>query len=107
MKRRAFLVAVSFAVLSIPVSAVWTNSSNGLTGSVPAIANLVVDASIGSTLYATTSSGTIFRSSDGGASWKLGGIAGVNVVALDPSSASTVYAGTTTGIFKSTDGGDN
>src|SRR5215475_11132155 len=83
----------------------WTSVSNGLTGSAPAIANLVIDASTGSTLYASTSSGGIFRSTDGGTSWRaLGGIDGVNVVALNPSSASTVYAGASTGVFKSTDG---
>jgi photosystem II stability/assembly factor-like uncharacterized protein len=86
----------------------WTSASSGLAGSVPAITALVIDASTGSTLYATTSSGGIFRSSDGGGSWRaLGGISAVNAVALDPSSASTVYAGASTGIFKSTDGGDH
>jgi hypothetical protein len=44
----------------------WTSVSNGLTGSVPSITALVVETSTGSTLYASTSAGGIFRSSDAG-----------------------------------------
>ena len=109
MKKLALFFGCTLVLLSADTfGPKWTSVSNGLTGSIPSITALVVEASTGSTLYASTSAGAIFRSSDGGVSWRaLGGIPGVNVVALDPSSASTVYAGASTGIFKSTDGGDH
>jgi|SRR5579872_1214766 len=109
MKKLALFFGCALVLLSADTfGPKWTSVSNGLTGSVPSIAALVVEASTGSTLYASTSAGAIFRSSDGGVSWRaLGGIPGLNIVALDPSSASTVYAGAATGIFKSTDGGDH
>jgi hypothetical protein len=102
-----------FLLLASPAFAVqWSPASTGLTGSIPAVSALVIDRSTGSTLYAVTSRAeansifNIFKSTDGGASWKaLANIAGVNVLALDPISASTTYAGTAGGVFKSTDGG--
>jgi hypothetical protein len=54
MKNRVYPVALSLAVWSIPASAAWTNVSNGLTGSVPGVAALAIDLSVGSTLYALT-----------------------------------------------------
>jgi photosystem II stability/assembly factor-like uncharacterized protein len=83
----------------------WADASTGLTGSVPLVANLVIDRSTGSTLYAQAA-GSIFKSTDGGASWNaLGNITGVLVLALDSTSASMIYAGTSHGVVKSTDGG--
>ena len=109
---------VFLSLASAVLAAQWTPASAGLTGSIRAVGALVIDRSIGSTLYALTSlaplrlSGeassifNVFKSTDGGASWKaLVGIAGVNVLAIDPISASTIYAGTAGGLFKSTDGG--
>ena len=109
---------VFLSLASAVLAAQWTPASAGLTGSIPAVGALVIDRSTGSTLYALTSlaplrlSGeassifNVFKSTDGGASWKaLVGIAGVNVLAIDPISASTIYAGTAGGLFKSTDGG--
>jgi photosystem II stability/assembly factor-like uncharacterized protein len=108
MGNRAYVVAVSFAVLSIPVSAGWMNVSNGLTGSVPGVTALAIDRSTGSTLYALTSTNGIFKSTDTGANWKaLGNIAEVSVLALDPTAASRIYAGTPHGVVTSTDGGEN
>jgi photosystem II stability/assembly factor-like uncharacterized protein len=110
MRNLAYPGALSFAILSIHAGALaggtWTDISNGLTGSVPGIRALVIDRSMGSTLYALTSANSIFKSTDGGANWKaLGNITGVNALALDPTSASTIYAGASRGVFVSTDGG--
>jgi hypothetical protein len=105
---------------SVAFAAQWTPVSAGLTGSIPAVSALVIDRSIGSTLYAVTSLAplrlsaeassifNVFKSTDGGTSWKaLADIAGVNVLAIDPVSASIIYAGTAGGVFKSTNGGDS
>ena len=66
-------------------------------------------------LFAATPSG-VFRSRDGGASWRLAGLAGERVLALavDPVTAGRVYAGVDApsgtrgdgGVFVSSDGGD-
>jgi photosystem II stability/assembly factor-like uncharacterized protein len=85
----------------------WTEISTGLTGPVAGARSLVIDRT-GSTLYVVTSGSAVFKSADGGASWKvLGGVTAVQVLALDPASASTIYAGTARGVFKSTNGGES
>jgi photosystem II stability/assembly factor-like uncharacterized protein len=84
-------------------AATWTQANSGLTGSVAGISHLAIDGS-GSTLYAAGNG--LFRSTDGGAHWKLLSVLGVQAVALDPTSGSTVYAGTAQGVVKSTDGGE-
>jgi photosystem II stability/assembly factor-like uncharacterized protein len=86
---------------------------------------LVIDSTKPTTLYAGTggssfefpsSSGGVFKSTDGGASWSSAGLAdaAITVLAIDPAKSSTLYAGTGTdpsapqgfrGMFKSTDGG--
>lgn len=89
----------------VALAASWTNVSTGLTGPVAAVRTLLLDGT-GSTLYAAGNG--VFTSTDGGASWQMiGGVAGVQVLALDPTSASTIYAGTTRGVFGSTDGGQS
>jgi photosystem II stability/assembly factor-like uncharacterized protein len=49
----------------------------------------------------------IFKSTDGGSSWRAVGLKGHNVwaLAIDPRRRQTVYAGTESGFFRSTDGG--
>src|SRR5215472_8233162 len=108
MKKLALFFGCTLVLLSADTfGPKWTNvGSNGLAGSVPAINQLVIDHTTGTTFYAVTSSGTfnVFKSSDRGSNWTaLGNIAGVNVLALDP--APIVYAGTANGVSKSTDGG--
>lgn len=85
-------------------AASWTQTGPGLTGSVAGINHLVIDGT-GSTLYAVGNG--LFRSTDGGATWKLLSVTGVQVVALDPTSASTIYAGARSGVLKSTDAGES
>ena len=103
LTRISFGLILSFHT-SVALAASWTQASTGLAGSVAGINHLVIDAS-GSTLYAAGSG--LFRSTDGGSSWNLLSVIGVQVVVLDPTSASTIYAGTRSGILKSTDGGES
>ena len=65
-----------------------------------------------STLYAATSRGGVFKTTNGGASWSpvnsgLDGLAALGVLslAIDPTAPDTVYAGTGSGLYKTTTGG--
>jgi photosystem II stability/assembly factor-like uncharacterized protein len=72
--------------------------------SVPALENRAT------ALYAGTSGGGLFRSDDGGATWRaLAGLAEriVYAIGLDPRIPSTVYVGTPTGVYRSLDRGGN
>ena len=88
------------------------------------ITALAVDLRDGATLYAATSlggrtDGGLYKSTDGGASWSLGGRGleevEVGIIVIDPQSPAVLYAGTQassgngtpveTGVFKSIDGG--
>ncbi|MGH7893775.1 MAG: WD40/YVTN/BNR-like repeat-containing protein, partial [Candidatus Binatia bacterium] len=53
------------------------------------------------TLYAGTSDGLVFKSDDGGTSWKalLPDLPPVSVLVLDPTNPAKLYAGTTAGVF--------
>ena len=77
--------------------------------------SLAINPQDSNTLYAAgnvSNSGGIFKSTDGGASWRASfshgfGIAispGIAIVAIDPQDSNTLYAAGD-GIFKSTDGG--
>jgi photosystem II stability/assembly factor-like uncharacterized protein len=103
---------LTWAMLSIHTGVVlgasWIDASNGLPGTVVGVLAMVIDRASGSTLYAQTSGGGVFKSTDSGANWKaLGNVAGVQALALDPTSALTIYAGSARGVFKSTNGGDS
>jgi len=111
MKRLASLFLLSFIVLEVHSGVArgqWVEASNGLiANSNPGIRTLTIDLS-GSTLYATSASQSVFKSDDGGATWRLlGGISGVVCLGIDPKSPSTVYAGTSHGIRSSRDGGES
>jgi hypothetical protein len=101
----ALILAILGVQSGVARGAHWSEASTWLTGAVAGVEALVIDRA-GSTLYAETPFGGLFRSTDSGASWKgLGKIAGVAAVALDPTSAATIYAGTALrGVLKSTDG---
>jgi len=83
----------------------WT--TNGPEGG--AIGALAIDPANPATLYAGTSGGGVFKSSNGGESWAAinAGLTNTFVysLAVDPSAPATLYAGTFSGVFKSTDGG--
>jgi photosystem II stability/assembly factor-like uncharacterized protein len=63
-------------------------------------------------IYASTYSGGVFKSVDGGENWeqKKAGLSDLNVqcIAIDPGTPTTLYAGTYVGgVFKSVDSGEN
>src|SRR3989442_10200699 len=83
---------------------------------------LAIDPQASTTLYAGTTGGGVFKSSDGGGSWSAAnvGLSATSVLALaiDPQASTTLYAGTSGsgfgafyasisggGVFKSTNGG--
>ena len=88
----------------------WSNS--GLTGFNHADI-LAIDSQNPSTIYARAvygSSGLLFKTTTGGASWTAvnsGLPNNVTALAIDPQDSSTVYVGTGSGVFRSTDGGTN
>src|SRR5260370_4090936 len=62
------------------------------------------------TLYAVPSSGGVFKSTNGGASWTASNTGlppntGAWALAIDPVTPTTLYAGTGSAVFKSADGG--
>lgn len=91
---------------------VWT--SNGPRGGI--VRSLAVDPTNPSTVYAGTSSGGVFKSTNGGGSWSFSSM-GIQTsgdyiitgLAVDPATPTRVYATATSGadggIFRSTDGG--
>jgi hypothetical protein len=70
---------------------------------------LAIDPSAPATLYAGTSGGGVFKSTDAGGNWIAinSGLTNtvVSALAIDPSNMATLYAGTEGGVFKSTNGG--
>ncbi|HEY6147505.1 MAG TPA: hypothetical protein VIZ69_07390 [Thermoanaerobaculia bacterium] len=92
---------------SVNSGASWTPATAGLRGSVLA---LVVDPSVPSRIYCGTTDG-LFRSGDGGASWRrIGGdvvFGRTTAVTVDRSSPGTAYAAADDGVFRTDDGGDN
>jgi photosystem II stability/assembly factor-like uncharacterized protein len=85
------------------------------------VSALVVDESNSGTVYAARANG-LFKSTNGGASWRRVGLRDVGTVVLDPEDPETIYAGavaaprrpgegfprrTLDGVFKSSDGGSS
>jgi photosystem II stability/assembly factor-like uncharacterized protein len=93
----------------------WTRAAHLGSGNDYVLEKIVVDPSDHKTMYVAAwsldnHSGDLFRSRDGGKSWKaledLRGKA-VRAVALAPSNPKIVVAGTLDGVFRSHDGGDS
>ncbi|MEO8054351.1 MAG: hypothetical protein ABI768_04315 [Acidobacteriota bacterium] len=70
---------------------------------------LAIDPSTPATLYAGTSDGGAFKSTNGGGNWSAinAGMTATRVenLVIDPSKTATLYAGTDRGVFRSTNGG--
>src|SRR5262249_25490028 len=80
------------------------------------VQTLAIDPSNPTTIYAGTWSGGVFKTTNGGASWRAVNIGlrrrNVRGVAIDPAQASILYAATTSfgqggGVFKSINGGES
>ena len=74
--------------------------------------DLAIDPTAPATLYVATSSEYIFKSTDGGASWRpiltgMGSSMYVSFVKIDPKKPATLYLGNDSQLFKSTDGGEH
>jgi photosystem II stability/assembly factor-like uncharacterized protein/surface antigen len=88
----------------------WTSILNASISSVAA-----ASTASNTTLYAGTTSGDIYKSTDAGQTWSLvetgitdavGTAVTVQTIAIDPAAPATIYAGTFgAGVFRSTDGG--
>jgi photosystem II stability/assembly factor-like uncharacterized protein len=93
-------------LLSILLATVLTAGSVAAATSAPAVVSAFAVSPSGSVLLAGTADG-LFRSSDGGKSWKQvmsgGEDFAVASVAFDPSAPSDVYVATSLGLFRSTD----
>jgi TonB family protein len=83
-------------------------SAGGIPNGPPAAVTVVAaDPNLPGTLYAATRLG-IYKTTDGGASWRASGsLPNVAVLRVDPQNSSVLYASNPTGLFKSTDGGGN
>jgi photosystem II stability/assembly factor-like uncharacterized protein len=84
----------------------WREIGHGLPMTAIGARTLIADPVSPSTLYAISSSGLLFKSTDGSNSWAaLSGVTGVHSLLIDPQNAAILYAGTSHGVLKSTDGG--
>ena len=112
-------VAILFAAGGVGLDrswgASWSEVNTGLPGAGLGVTALAIDPASPSIIYAQTVSITLggpqsttglFKTTDGGGSWKaVSSALGVNSVVIDPKNSSTLYASTDQGIVKSTNGG--
>src|SRR5262245_42107092 len=107
MGNRMGLVA---AILFMTSGSIWGESwreiNSGLPSAVAGATGLAIDPTTPSTLYSWGSSGALFKSTDGAASWEtVNGVTGVYWLVVDPKNASTIYVGTSRGVVKSANRG--
>jgi photosystem II stability/assembly factor-like uncharacterized protein len=106
MKFRLILPGALALASGVVAGAGWTANNGGLPGATAGVIALTVDPSAPSALYAVTSSGGLFKSTDAAGSWNpVNGIGGVSSLVVDPQTSSTVYAVSRGRLVKSTDGG--
>jgi photosystem II stability/assembly factor-like uncharacterized protein len=104
-----FLSVLALMIPGVCAESLWTRlGPDG--GQISAIA---VDPQDSATIYAA-STGTIYKSTNGGDSWYFAGkglntapYAGINALVIDPRNSAIVYAGTSGGIFKSINRGES
>ena len=90
----------------------FTAINNGIN---PAFANSVaIDPVTPATVYAVGVGNSIFKSTDGGATWSERHVSVVNITVntvsallIDPNTPATIYAATNRGVFKSTNAADS
>ena len=91
-------------LLSLDAGESWAQSSDGFNASDARA--LSVDPADSSIVLAATSSGGMFRSTDGGTSWEeIARPARVAAIAVHPSDGRTVFIALETGVFRSQDRG--
>jgi photosystem II stability/assembly factor-like uncharacterized protein len=101
------VAAILIMTSGVVLGASWEAVNTGLPVTIGGVATLTVDPSAPSTLYARTSYGSVFKSTDSGGRWKaVSSVTGVSFLAIDPKDSSTLYAARGSGIVKSTDGGE-
>ena len=93
------------AAANAGVSTPWTFLANANQ----AITSIVVDPSDPATLYATSATAGIFKSSDGGATWVASNqgltVLDIRSIVVHPKNRNLLYAGGVGAFFKSTNGG--
>jgi len=99
---RAFRLVLAVVIAVLVLRAAPAHA----THSVPVIA-LEIDRRTPTTLYAgTDGGGGVFKSTDGGDSWSVSGLAYIDALVIDPLTPTTLHAGIESwGTYKSTDGG--
>jgi uncharacterized protein (TIGR03437 family) len=103
---RLFASTATATYLSENAGSTWTNVLN-----MPAW-TVTIDPGDPSTVYATTRTQGVFRSSDGGHTWQSIGLTSLAAgpsapVIVDPANRQTLYVGGDGSVFKSLDGGDH
>ncbi len=96
---------------STDAGASWATASSGVSTS--AVFSLVIDPDNRAILYAGTSRGDVFQTTDAAMTWQLRrtglppqGSSGIRALAIDPNRPSTVYAGFESGgVYKTSDSG--
>src|SRR5262245_51307916 len=100
---KAILFTTSGILFASQLPGTWREINTGLPIAGVGVGALTIDPTNTGTIYAQTSTGNIFKSTNGGASWHaLRDIVGVHSLVIDPKTSSNVYVGTSHGIFKST-----
>ena len=103
-------VSATTTITVITTADIW-QTVGGVVGDVRSI---TFDPTDNQTVYVGTWANGIYRTTDGGVSWRVingamlasyGAGAAARAIVVDPSNNQTIYAGTSMGLFKSTDGG--
>src|SRR5215831_4936747 len=111
-RQRMFLllVVVLCCLGSTEIVSAGVNAWTGIGPEGAQVTSLAIDPTAPIILYAATSNGGVFKTTNGGGSWSSVNVGltntNVSVVAIDPLTPTTLYAGTSgSGVFKSIDAG--
>ena len=111
-----------------PAGGIWKSTDNGVNWTPLAdylpqigVSGIAIDPNNSSTIYISTGDDDagdsysigVLKSTDGGASWNTTGLSfnytwkGSNEIFIDPTNSNIVWVATSSGVYKSTDAGDN
>jgi photosystem II stability/assembly factor-like uncharacterized protein len=100
------LSALFFLISISGWAASWTEINSELPRVAVGAAIIVSDPRTPSTIYAISTAGSLFKSTDGSGNWmSISGVTAVSSLVIDPTNSSIVYAATSHGVAKSVDGG--